>query len=75
MFGEQNERFAILLISSEGPEQITHGRSFLVSEMSNSLTSLIWFEQNEQFPHKKRGNEQKWVIRSFLFFYFFKNLK
>ena len=29
------------LISSEGPEQMAHGRSFLVSKMSDSLQSLI----------------------------------
>ena len=64
------------LISSERPEQVTHGRSFLLSEMGDSLTSLIWFEQNERFihiAHQKRGNEQKWAIWSFFqkkfFFY------
>ena len=75
MFGEQNEWFAILLISSEGPEQITHGRSFLVSEMSNSLTSLIWFEQNEQFTHKKEEMSKNEWFAHFYFFNFFKNLK
>ena len=62
-----------LLISSKRPEQIAHGRSFLVSEMSNSLTSLIWFERNERFTHiahQKRGNERKWAIRSFFGFFF-----
>ena len=56
------------LISSERCEQIAHGRSFLVSNLSDSLTSLIWFEQNERFTHiahKKRGNGQKWAIGSF----------
>ena len=49
-------------ISSERPERISHGRSFLVSNLSDSLTvaqlswaiwanrsqSLIWFEWNER---------------------------
>ena len=39
------------LISSERPEQIAHVCSFLVSEMSNSLTLLNWYEQNEWFTH------------------------
>ena len=63
------------LISSEQPERIAHGRSFLVSEMSDSLTSLIWFERNERFTHiahQKRGNEQKWAIRSFFHYIFYK---
>ena len=41
-------------------------RSFLVSEMSDLLTSLIFGEPNEQFTHiahQKRGNERKWAIR------------
>ena len=56
------------LISSERPERISHGRSFVVSKMSDLLTSLIWFERNERFTHiahQKRGNERKWAIRSF----------
>ena len=39
------------LISSERPEQIAHGRSFLVSEMSDSLTSLISSERPERIAH------------------------
>ena len=40
-------------------------RSFLVSDLSDSLTSLIWFERNERFTHiahQKRGNERKFSI-------------
>ena len=58
-FAQKNERFIHSLIFSK---RIAHGRSFLVSEMSDLLTSLIWFEQNEQFTHiahQKRGNERK----------------
>ena len=57
-----NERFAHFLIYHERPEQITHGRSFVMSDLSDLLTvaplswaiwanhsqSLIWFEQSEQ---------------------------
>ena len=66
------------LISSERPERITHGCSFLVNKMSNSLTSLIWFEQNEGFTriaHQKRENEPKWAICSFFQKKIFKPLK
>ena len=41
----------------------------LVSNLSDLLTSLIWFEWNEGFTHiaqQKRGNERKWAICSFL---------
>ena len=52
------------LIFSERPEWIAHGPSFLVSNLSDSLTSLIWFEQNERFTHiahQKRENEREWA--------------
>ena len=55
------------LISSEQPERIAHGRSFLVSELGDLLTSLIFGERPEQFAHiahQKRGNRS-----------FFKNKK
>ena len=39
------------LISSERCEWITHDCSFLVSNLSDSLTSLIFGEQPEQFTH------------------------
>ena len=48
--------------------------SFLVSEMSDLLTSLIWFEQNERFTHIAHQKKRKWAIRSF-FRFFFLNLK
>ena len=41
-FGERRS-----LISSEQPEQITHSCSFLVSDLSDSLTSLIFGERPE----------------------------
>ena len=50
-----------LLISSEQPEQIAHGRSFFVSNLRDLLTSLIFGERLERFAHiahQKRGNEQ-----------------
>ena len=50
------------LISSEQPERIAHGCSILVSNLSDLLTSLIWFMQNERFihiAHQKRGNKRK----------------
>ena len=48
-------------ISSEPCEWIAHGRSFLVSNLSDSLTSLIFGERPEGFAHiahLKRGNER-----------------
>ena len=45
----------------ERPERFAHGRSFLVSDLSNSLTSLIFGERPERFTHiahQKRGNER-----------------
>ena len=48
------------LIFGERPEQISHGRSFLVSDLSDSLTLLIFGDRPEQFTHiahQERGNE------------------
>ena len=48
------------LISSEWPERNAHGRSFLVSNLRDLLTSLIFVERPDQFTHiahQKRGNE------------------
>ena len=39
------------LIFGERPEQIARGLLFLVSNLSNSLTSLIFGEQPEPFAH------------------------
>ena len=36
-----SERITRFLRKKERPEQIAHGRSFLVSDLSDSLTSLI----------------------------------
>ena len=47
------------LIFGERPERITHGRSFLVSNLL--LTSLIFGEQPERFAHIAQG---KWAIVS-----------
>ena len=49
------------LISSGQPEWITHGCSFLVSDLSDLLKMLIFGEQPERFTHithQKRGNEK-----------------
>ena len=49
------------LISSERHEWIAYGRSFLVSDLSDSLTSLICGEQPERFTHiahQNIGNER-----------------
>ena len=40
-FALKNEQLAHLLIFCERPERFAHGRSFLVSNLSNSLTSLV----------------------------------
>ena len=61
-FGQKNEHLAHSLIFGERPEQIAHGHSFLVSDLSDSLTSLIFGEWPERFAHiahQKRGNE--WI--------------
>ena len=39
------------LIFGEQPERIAHGRSFLVSDLSDLLTSLIFGEGPEWFAH------------------------
>ena len=71
IFAQKHERFAHLwgapwairswlLIFGERPERIPHGRLFLVSNLSDSLTSLIFGEGPERFSHiahQKRGNE------------------
>ena len=41
-FAQKKERFAHLLIFGERPEQFAHGRSFMLSDLSDSLTSLIF---------------------------------
>ena len=49
------------LVSSEWPEQIAHGRSFLVSDLSDMLTLLLFGERSELLTHtahQKRGNER-----------------
>ena len=66
-FAHKNEQFAYSLIFGELPEWIAHGRSFLVSDLSDSLTSLIFIEQLEWFAHiahQQRGNE--WIANFFL---------
>ena len=61
IFGERPEGFAHSLIYHERPERIAHDRSFVMSDLSDSLTiahlswailanrsqPLIWFERNE----------------------------
>ena len=47
----KNERFAHALIFVERPERFAHGSSFLVSNLSDSLTSLIFGEWPERFAH------------------------
>ena len=51
------------LISSERCEWIVQGRSFLVSNLSDLLTSLIFVKRPERFTHI---THQKWAICSFL---------
>ena len=58
-FAQKNEQFTPSLIFGERPERIAHGRSFLVSNLSDLLTSLIFGERPERFTHiahQKRGN-------------------
>ena len=44
---------SLSLIFGERPERIAHGRSFLVSDLSDSLTSLIFGEWPERFTKKE----------------------
>ena len=61
-----NERFAqkkraISSFFGERTERFTHGGSFLVSDLSDSLTSLFFGERSERFAHiahQKWGNER-----------------
>ena len=48
---QKNERFAHSLIFGERPEGFAHDRSFLVSNLSDSLTSLTRKRGNEQITH------------------------
>ena len=54
-FLRKNEQMSDLLSDSltfgKQPERIRHGHSFLVCDLSNSLTSLIFGERPEQFAH------------------------
>ena len=62
IFGEQHKAICSwALIFGEWPVQIAHGGSFLVSDLSNLLKSLIFGKQPERFTHiahQKRGNER-----------------
>ena len=50
-FAQKNEQFAHSLHFGERPERFTHGRSFLVSNLTDSLKLLIFGEQNGRFAH------------------------
>ena len=50
-FAQKNKRFAHSLIFGERPEQIAHGSSFLVSNLSDLLILLIYGDQPERFNH------------------------
>ena len=51
------------LIFAERPERINRGHSFLVSDLCNLLTLLIFGERPKWFAHEKRGNE--WIAQFF----------
>ena len=53
-----------LLIFGERSEQIAHGCSFLVSDLSDLLTLLIIGERPEQFAHIAHFWWVTWAIRS-----------
>ena len=60
-FVQKNEWFAHLLIFGERPERIAHGLSFVVCDLSDLLTSIIFGELPELFAHiahQKWGNER-----------------
>ena len=51
-----------LLICLERPEQFAQGRSFFLTDLSESLTVLIWFERNEQMS--EWANSRPWFLAS-----------
>ena len=54
-------QYVIHVMPTLQPERITHGQSFLVSDLSDSPTLLIFGEQPQRFTHmahQKRGNER-----------------
>ena len=55
-FTKKTKRLVHSLIFGERPEQITHGHSFLVSDLSDSLTSLI---KKEEMSESLIKNVQK----------------
>ena len=48
----KNEQFSHLLFFGEQPEQIAHGRSFVMSNLSDSLTSLLTKREIANFFRK-----------------------
>ena len=48
---KKNVQFAHSLISGEQPKRIAHSCSFLVRDLSDWVTSIIFGERNEQFAH------------------------
>ena len=63
-FAQKNERFAHLLLFGEQPEWLAHGRSFLVSNLSESLMVPHFGERPERFAHIAHFWWATWAIRS-----------
>ena len=64
-FGKQPERFAHNRTFPLSDLRIAHGRSFLVSNLSGSLTSLIFGERPERFAHiahQKQGISESLIF-------------
>ena len=58
--------FSHALIFGEWPERITNGHLFLVSDLSDSLSSLSFGEQPERFAHI--AHQKEGMSKSLIFF-------
>ena len=50
-FAKKTEPFTNSLFYHEQPERIAHGCSFVMSDLSDSLTIALWHEPPERFAH------------------------
>ena len=54
LVSDLSDSLMVAYFFGERPERIAHGRSFLVSDLSNLLTSLIFGKQPEPFALIKK---------------------
>ena len=64
-FAQKNKRLAHLLIFGERPERFTLGRSFLVSNLSESLTSLFFWWATWAICSHCSPKKREWANCSF----------